>query len=149
MLLRTHVAISVLAILIFISSVEDKLVFVLITLFATILPDIDSRFSTIGRRKIARVLQFFTRHRGVIHSYPFLLVLTFILILIWPVLGFGLFLGYALHLFADSFTVEGIKPFHPWKYKSKGFVKTGGKTEIIIFLVFLFLSAVLFLIKVF
>ncbi|MBT4258000.1 metal-dependent hydrolase [archaeon] len=148
MLLRTHFAISVFAILIFISSVESKLVFVLITLFATLLPDIDSRFSTIGRRKVARILQFFTRHRGVIHSYTFLLVLTFILILIWPVLGFGFFLGYSLHLFADSFTIEGIKPFHPSKYKSKGFIKTGGKSEMVFFLVFVFLSAILLLLKV-
>ena len=43
MLLKTHLAIVVFFILLLIPSVEHKLVFVLVALIATYIPDIDSR----------------------------------------------------------------------------------------------------------
>jgi len=140
MLQRTHLAITIFFILAFISIVEHKLVFVLVALFATFLPDLDSRYSKLGHRKIARILQFFTKHRGMIHSFTFLLSVTILLILVLPVVALGFFLGYGLHLFADAFTPEGIKSFYPWKRKSTGGIKTGGRIEIIVFVVFLILD---------
>ena len=128
-----------------ISYVEQKFVFVVVALIATFIPDIDSRFSTLGHRYFARILQFFTKHRGVIHSFSFLFLITFLLVLFFPVLALGFFLGYGLHLFADSFTKEGIEPFYPWKRKSRGFVSTGSKTETGIFVFFLILDLFLFL----
>ena len=49
MLLKTHVTITVFAILIFISAVEYKISFVCMALIATLIPDLDSSFSFLGK----------------------------------------------------------------------------------------------------
>jgi len=144
MLLKTHLAITILAVLAFISAVEYKFVFVLMAFIGTILPDIDSGFSTIGSYKILKPLQFFVRHRGLVHSFSFLFLTTFIFVLFFPVLAFGFFLGYGLHLLADMFSVEGILPFYPLRKKEKGWIKTGGKTETSVFVFFIIADLLMF-----
>ena len=129
MLIRTHLSITLFFILLFISNVEHKFVFVIVALISTFIPDIDSRFSTLGKKKALRILQFFIKHRGILHSFTFLFILTLFFVLFFPVIALGFFLGYGLHLLADSFTVEGIKPFYPYKKKSSGRIRTGGKSE--------------------
>ena len=137
MLIKTHLAIIVFFILLLIPSVENKFVFVSIALIATFIPDIDSRFSKLGQRKIFRPLQFFIKHRGILHSFIFLLLITSFFVLFLPVVAFPLFLGYGIHLLADSFSREGIKPFYPFKKTSSGSLRTGGKVETSIFVVFI------------
>lgn len=149
MLVRTHLTITSFFILLFISNVESKLAFVLIALIATYIPDMDSRFSKIGRHKTFRILQFFTKHRGIIHSFTFLVAITLFFVLFFPIIALPFFLGYGLHLLADSFTIKGIKPFYPWKKTSSGRVRTGGKAEIFIFVFFLLAGLSLLIIKVF
>lgn len=144
MLLKTHYAIVLFFVLLFLPSVEFKVLFVVSAIIGTQLPDIDSRYSTLGHRKIARVLQVFTKHRGMIHSFTFLISLTIILVLIWPVAGFGFFLGYSLHLFSDSFTPDGIRPFYPSKIRATGKIKTGGRLEVVILVVFIIADVALF-----
>jgi len=148
MLIKTHLAITLCFVLVFFNYVEDKLVFVFVALVATFIPDIDSRFSSIGQKKVARILQFFTKHRGVIHSYTFLFVVTFFIVLFFPVIAFGFFLGYGLHLFADSFTKEGIVPFYPNRKRCSWKISTGGKTEILIFVLFVIIDVSLVLSKI-
>ena len=58
------------------------------------------------------------------------------------IIAFGFFLGYGVHLLADSFTVQGIEPFYPWKMRSAGFIKTGSVVETSIF-IFLILADVI------
>ena len=129
MMLKTHLAISIFFIILFFPIVENKVIFSVVCLFATMLPDMDSRFSTIGRKWIVRILNFFSKHRGFFHSYTFLLLITLIFALYLPVVAFGFFLGYGLHLFADSFTHYGIVAFWPSKKVVSGSLKTGGKVE--------------------
>ncbi len=148
MLLRTHYVITLFFVILFFSYVENKLVFVIMAFLGTQLPDIDSRYSTLGRKKINRILQLFTKHRGMIHSFTFLISLTVLLVIFWPVGAFGFFLGYGLHLLADSFTPDGIVPFYPYKKKSKGKIKTGGKLEIGLYVGFLLVDVVLILKRV-
>ena len=136
MLARTHVAIAIFFILAFIGSVGNKVSFVLIALIATFLPDVDSRFSKLGRRRTFRVLQFFVKHRGILHSFTFLIIVSVFFALFIPVVALPFFLGYGIHLLADSFTVDGIRPFYPWKKTSSGRVRVGGKTETSVFVVF-------------
>lgn len=136
MLIRTHLAIVIFFILLFISSVNDKLVFVLVTLIATFIPDVDSKFSKLGHHKIFRPLQLFVKHRGIIHSFIFLILITSLFALFLPVVAFPLFLGYGVHLLADSFTKEGIRPFYPFNKTSSGKLRTGGRTETSIFVFF-------------
>lgn len=129
MLIKTHYSISIFFILLFLPVVENKIIFSFFTILGTLIPDVDARFSTIGRKFISRILQFFTKHRGMIHSFTFLLSITAVLVSIFPRSAFGFFLGYGLHLLADSFTIDGIMPFYPSKKITKGFIKTGGKIE--------------------
>ena len=89
-----------------------------------------------------------TKHRGLFHSFTFCILVTFILTLYWPDLAFPFFLGYGLHLLADSWTVEGIKPFWPMKLVSRGNVKVGGTIENTLFLVFVLMD-ILFAILLF
>ena len=148
MLIKTHLSITLFFVLILISNVESKLVFVIVALIATFIPDIDSRFSTIGRRKIARVLQWFTKHRGITHSFTFLILITIFLVLFFPVISLGFFLGYGLHLFSDSFTKDGIRPFYPLKIKTSGSLRTGGRIETGVFVAFVIVDIVLFFVKI-
>jgi len=143
MLARTHLLITLFFVLLFISNVEHKISFVVMALIATFIPDVDSKFSAIGKYKILRAFQFFVKHRDIIHSFSFLIFITLFFILFFPVIALPFFLGYGLHLFADSFTVTGIKPFYPFKKKSSWKIRTGGKTETIVFLCFLFFDFVL------
>jgi inner membrane protein len=149
MLIRTHLSITLFFVLLLFPYVDGKLIFVIVALIATFLPDIDSRFSTIGRKRIARILQIFTKHRGMIHSFTFLISITFLFVIFYPVLALGFFLGYSLHLLADSFTKDGIKPFYPLKKKISGRISTGGKKEIIILVFFIIFDLVLFFVRIF
>jgi len=140
MLIRTHLAITLCFVLLFISNVEHKIIFIAVALFATFIPDIDYKFSTLGKKKILRILQFFVKHRGIFHSFTFLIVITLFFVLFFPIFALPLFLGYGLHLLADSFTIEGITPFYPYRKKSLGRIKTGGRREISVFVFFILID---------
>jgi len=150
MLLKTHLAFSFLAIILFFQHVNNKIIFVSMVIVATIFPDLDSGFSSWGRHWIFKPLQFFVKHRGMIHSFTTAVVLSLILAYFLPTASLGFFIGYSVHLIIDSFTKEGVQPFWPFKSRSKGFIRTGGKVEeslffslilvdlIVFFLVFIF-----------
>jgi inner membrane protein len=128
--------------------VENKIVFVSVAFLASLLPDIDFKFSKIGKHKIFRLLQLFTEHRGIFHSFIFLILITGILFLFLPSVALAFSLGYGLHLFADVFTIEGLKIFHPFGRKIKGIIKTGGKVEFLIFIGFIFLDILVLSFKI-
>jgi membrane-bound metal-dependent hydrolase YbcI (DUF457 family) len=135
MLVRTHLTATLLGILLLINSVEHKIIFVIAAFVATFIPDIDTAYSKLGKHKLFAPLRIFVRHRGFIHSFSFLILFTLILMLIFPTIALGFFLGYSLHLFFDSFTIEGIFPFYPWNKKISGKIKTAGKIEVGLFLI--------------
>jgi membrane-bound metal-dependent hydrolase YbcI (DUF457 family) len=146
--MKTHLAIGVFAVVFFLPYVNHKLVFIPVVLIASLLPDIDSGFSTFGRKKIFRPLQALTKHRGIFHSFTFCILFSVILAFYFPVAAFGFFLGYGLHLLADSWTREGIMPFWPIQEVARGRVTDGGTLEEGIFFVFVILD-VLFLFLLF
>ena len=137
MLIRTHLLITIFFILILFSSVENKAVFVVVALIATFIPDIDTKFSKLGKKRIFRPLQFFVSHRGFFHSFIFLGLITLIFALLLSKIIFAFVLGYGLHLLADSLTIQGIRPFYPFKTRIKGRIKTGGRLETFILVCFL------------
>lgn len=143
MLIRTHLAIVVFAIILFISQVSNKLLFIFVALIATMLPDIDTAFSTLGKHKSFRFLQFFVRHRGLIHSFTFCIVVSLLLAFFVPTVSLAFFLGYGLHLFIDSFTIGGIQPFWPYKKRSSWKLKTGSFVESSLFLFFVLADIIL------
>lgn len=144
MLLRTHLALIVLVILLFITHVQNQLLFAVVALGASFIPDIDTGFSTLGKQKGFRILQFFVRHRGFIHSLTFCSALTLLLVIFLPIIALPFFLGYAVHLFLDSFTLEGIQPFWPYKKTSNWKFKTGSLVETSIFLFLILIDIALF-----
>lgn len=146
MLIKTHLAgVSFFIILLF-SEMTYGIVFIIVALLATFIPDVDTKFSTLGRKKIFRPFQIFMKHRGAFHSFSFLFILTIILALFLPVAAFPFFLGYSVHLLLDSFTIDGIAPFYPSKNRISGKIRNGGKIENFVFITFILADfAVLFL----
>ena len=113
MLIRTHVAIAVFFLLLFLPSVSNKIVFSAMVLAATFLPDLDSAFSTIGKFKVSKIMQLFIKHRGILHSFTFCVVVSIAIAFFIPVVALGFFLGYSLHLLGDSFSIDGVRFFGP------------------------------------
>jgi membrane-bound metal-dependent hydrolase YbcI (DUF457 family) len=149
MLMRTHVAIALFFVLLFIPHVSNGFVFLGVALVSTLLPDIDSGFSKIGKAKSLKFLQFFAGHRKIFHSFTFLITATIFFVLFIPIIALPFFLGYSAHLLADSFTIQGISPFYPLKKEYKGRIRTGGKSEILVFVSFLLLDLFLLLVRLF
>jgi len=143
MLKRTHLSISMASLLYFAPYMAHQIIFSGILLAATMIPDIDHGFSSLGRRKIFRPVQWMTVHRGFLHSYTCCILMSVIVMLFWPIAALPFFLGYSFHLFADSFTQDGIQPFWPHKKKSSGPIRAGGFTEKIVFIVFIGLDILL------
>ncbi|HRZ85897.1 MAG TPA: metal-dependent hydrolase [Candidatus Paceibacterota bacterium] len=147
MLLKTHFVISlffVLLIILFSGFFEnypffDKAIFVSVALISTLLPDIDSKSSKVGRNIFSRIIQFFTKHRGMLHSLNFCIFISFVLFLLVPLIAPGFLTGYSLHLIADGLTEMGILLFWPSKkLVLKGFIKTGKTFEKFLFFIFSF-----------
>jgi inner membrane protein len=147
MLIKTHLAITTFFVLLLLPFVEFKLIFIVVSILATYIPDIDSPSSKIGNHWYFRPIQWVSSHRGKIHSFTFLIFITLILVFFFPILSFPFFLGYSSHLFADSFTLEGIHPFYPSKVISNGDVRTGGIFEMGILFGFLVADISLFIIR--
>ncbi len=137
MLIRTHLLITLFFVLVLFSSIENKAVFIAVALIATLVPDIDTPFSRVGKKKIFRPLQFFVTHRGIFHSFVFLALIAIILYFVLPAVVFPFVLGYGLHLLADGFTISGIKPFYPFRGRFRWKIRTGGVLETILFVCFL------------
>jgi len=129
MLVKTHLAVGLAVALYFLPFINSKLIFIPVVLLASLLPDIDSGFSTAGKHAIFRPLQWITNHRGIIHSYTVCIAAAIALAFFYPVLSFPFFLGYSFHLVLDSFTPKGIRPFWPLKGKSTGKIVVGGRIE--------------------
>jgi inner membrane protein len=115
--------------------VTGRIAFAVIMLIATLIPDMDSASSLINRkiRPFDMIFNFLFKHRGALHSITFCIILTIILALFSQKLALPFFLGYAIHLLADSFTITGIRAFWPSKKEIKWIIRTGGLTEKIIF----------------
>jgi len=117
--------------------VEMPLFVLVFVLLGAVFVDVDIESSSFGNRWYFRPLQFFVRHRGVFHSLVFGVLLSLILgsINLW--VGFGFFVGYVSHLFLDCWTRSGVKLFWPLGYKVRGFVRSGGIVEDVLFVLFL------------
>ncbi len=144
MLFRTHAIIGIFAGLVVVSWTGDPLSF-FICLFASLLPDIDSTKSFIGRRFYFRPIQWIVKHRGFFHSLTACILFSLIIARIAPSISFAFFVGYAAHLLADSFTVEGVTPFWPLAHKTEGTMTTGNLSENFIFFSFCVLSLLVLL----
>jgi membrane-bound metal-dependent hydrolase YbcI (DUF457 family) len=133
MFFRTHLAVSLFFVLLFFRDIQNPLIFLPVFFIAAIFPDIDNRFSKIGRHKLSRIFNFFVKHRGIIHSFTFMGIVSLFIFLSYKEILLPFVLGYSLHLILDTFTVNGIKPLYPLNFKIRGRIKTGGIIETITF----------------
>lgn len=106
-------------------------------LIGALIIDIDTPLSWIGKKLkvISRILYFTFGHRTFCHSIFFVLILV---LLIWKFFNnfyIPFLIGTFSHLFLDSLTKEGINFTYPFKcLRLRGFIKTNGLTEKILFL---------------
>jgi len=141
MMFRTHLAASLLILLVLAPFYESK-IFLIIFILGTIMPDIDTPTSFLGRR--FKLFGWLFLHRGIFHSVWMLLVLSLIVWIASPMAGTAFGLGYGLHLLLDAFNHAGIRPFHPLsKLKIKGIFKTNGIFENALFIACLVASLML------
>lgn len=144
MILRTHAAFGILIGLLSLKylNVPNPYIFIVTVCFASVIPDIDSSESKVGRRikPLSWLIEKTIGHRNLFHSiFPLIIIaVTFFYFLDWNVAGTALLIGYGSHLFIDMFTYMGIALFHPLHSRRiTGFVKTGGITDHILFFLFL------------
>lgn len=139
MLFRTHILFSLVVYFLLKQFLSMPLWVLFFVLLSTMMADIDIKNSKIGNRWYFRPFQWMTKHRGFLHSIVAGVLSSLIISLVNMWAGAGFFIGYSSHLFLDSLTKSGVKLFWPFKWKVKGFVKSGGIIEEIIFVSLLFL----------
>lgn len=133
MLVRTHILFALLCAVVYLKWFPrpNTLIFVMIVLAATLLPDLDEKQSTLGRRlkPVSWTLQFFLGHRGIWHSLWIPLILYLILLVYMKNYAMAVVVGYVAHLIADSLTKEGINFLYPLQFHVRGFIRTGSVLE--------------------
>lgn len=140
MLFKTHLVLGILVffILNFIFEIPNKILFLIVVIFGAVIVDIDVKNSKVGRHWFFRPLQFFTKHRGMVHSLIFGLIISLLIAWLSRWAGFAFFVGFASHLFLDSLTKSGVAIFWPLSKKRFGFgIKSGGIFEEILFVLIL------------
>ena len=143
MMFKTHLAFGFLVGLFSISHFHpsNQILFLVLVVFASILPDIDHPKSKLG--KYFKPIGFLFEHRGFFHSLFVLPVIALLLYLLTKnfVYCLPILIGYSSHLITDMLTKEGIMPFHPLSRKAiRGFMYTGKGAEYILFIVLLVLD---------
>lgn len=150
MLMRTHIAISLFVGLLFISLIYEKTIFLAVLLIATLLPDMDNAHSYISHKigPLKRIFLFFSEHRGFFHSLTYCIIITSILVVFFPLIALPFFMGYSLHLLADSFTVQGVRAFWPHVTHTKGKITVGGFAERVVFATFVLLDLLFIVVNI-
>jgi len=152
MLFHTHVLFGITSFLVLKDyfSGGNELIFFLLVLLGSVLPDIDEYRSKIKQWSgfIGSIITFFTKHRGIFHSFLFALLLSFVVMFVWNhYYASALFIGYLTHLIADSLTPMGIPVLYPFsEFKVRGPIKVGsiGEWVILIGLVVLIVKELVF-----
>jgi inner membrane protein len=117
---------------------DNVLLYALFLTFSTLLVDIDSKKSKAGRLIVFRPIQWIFSHRGVFHSLFTCFLLSSLLFVFNLSAGFGFLSGYLVHLILDCFSLSGVALFFPFsKKKLRGFVRTGGIIEQVLFVLVL------------
>ncbi|MBU0906944.1 MAG: metal-dependent hydrolase [Nanoarchaeota archaeon] len=140
MLKRTHIALGLAIALYFLPHINgNKFIFLGVVLLASLLPDLESGFAAARHHGLFGLDQTkMVYHKNhIIHTYTFLIPLTIILAIISPFLALPFFLGYSFHIFLDSFSINGIRPFWPLKHKAHGKISPGGHIDHVLFYIFL------------
>lgn len=152
MLAKTHALFSLLLGLIFLYYVDVpyKIIFLILLVLSSYLPDIDTPQSTLGKKVwlISYPLKLIFGHRKLFHSL-FLPLAIYAVFYYFKLQYFGLavMLGYITHLIGDALSKEGIMFLYPIsKFKITGFFKVGGLIETILMICFFIIDFLVILI---
>jgi len=137
MLFRTHIVFSLALYFLLSYYIAMPLYVLIFVLLATAFVDIDIKNSKAGNHWYLRPFQIFIKHRGLLHSLFIGLLISLIIAAVSQWAGFGFFVGYVSHLFLDCWTKSGVALFWPFPWKIKGFVKSGGIIEQVVFVLLL------------
>lgn len=154
MMYYTHLAFGLLVSLLYLQYfyITNKILFILVTLFFSILPDIDETKSKIGKKikLVSKVINLIFGHRGILHTAYIPLAFFLFFYGINYEIAVAILLGYTSHLLADALTKYGIKPLSPIiNIKIKGPIKTNSLLEKVFFLIVLFVDVYLLLLYIF
>ncbi|MBU1974246.1 MAG: metal-dependent hydrolase [Nanoarchaeota archaeon] len=127
----------------------NEIIFLILVLFGSILPDIDESKSKLNHWfGLGKIAAFFSRHRGLFHSLIFTLFLFFLISFFTrDYYAYAVIIGYFSHLVGDAFTPMGIQIFYPFSnFKLKGPIKVGhfGETIIMVLLALVIVKIILF-----
>ncbi|MCF7798741.1 metal-dependent hydrolase, partial [Candidatus Woesearchaeota archaeon] len=136
---RTHLLAGLLIGFFFFSFVDTILhsfIVLFLAVVGSLLPDIDTTTSLLGRR--VKIIGFLFKHRGFFHSLLFAFLITLIVVeLSSPVFGMAFGLGVFSHLLLDAITKEGLS-FWPIPLHIKGYIRVGSFIEHVLQLILLF-----------
>jgi len=134
----THLAFSFLVGLLLINylSIQNQILFIILFMLSSLLPDIDEVKSKISEKikPLAFLINFFIGHRGLMHSIWIPILLYLLLFLIKIDIAIAVSFGYLSHLLLDCFTISGLRLLWPLKKRLKGFIKTGSWIEYLVFI---------------
>ena len=123
------------------TAMDNLAYFTMIVLFS-LLPDIDTHESKVGRRTpiVSHIIEKIFGHRGLFHSPIALFVFTwFVHVFLSREVAYVFLIGYGSHLLIDSLTKSGINLLYPFTtLKLKGFVQTSSALEY--FILFLLIA---------
>jgi membrane-bound metal-dependent hydrolase YbcI (DUF457 family) len=131
MFTKTHIALGIGIALFFLPHINEKLIFFSVVLASSILPDLGTVISK-DNKKLFSFPGSQSLYKAS-HSYTICVPIALILAFFYPVLALPFFLGYSFHLALESFTIDGIQPFWPYKKKSTGPIAPGGRVDQTVF----------------
>lgn len=148
MMFKTHLAFGFIVGMLLIAALnpQNQILFMILILLGSALPDIDHPDSKIGSK--VKFISFIFEHRGFFHGFIALAALAIGLVYMNNGLHYNILyvsalpIGYFSHLVMDTFTKEGIMPLHPFsRMRIRGFISTGRILEYIIFVFFVLVGA--------
>lgn len=149
MMAKTHIAFGFLAgaLTLKFIGISNQLSFMAFVLIGSLLADIDTPQSKLGRKikPLSNIFSFLFGHRGIFHSIwaPLALVVVYAFF-VKHILILALVVGYVSHLLIDGFTKQGVNFLHPIAdLKLSGFIETNTFIETILFAVIIALDVML------
>jgi inner membrane protein len=140
MIFLTHLAFALLVAVFYIKEIGINLHpvgFILAVLFASLIPDIDTATSFLGKR--VKYLSHLLEHRRFFHSIIFMVMAAISAAYLGknPELAVAALIGIASHLLLDSLTPAGLYLFWPSKLPVRGWFRTGGIFDMLLFAIFI------------
>ena len=142
MQLKTHLALALGAALYFLPHINEKFLFIVVTVASTLIPNFALLISS-NKNFQSKSLEPHPNISLFLRTYTLCIILTIVLTFVLPKLSLPFFIGYSFALFLETFSTQGIIPFWPYNKKVAGKIAHGGSIDKTIFLLLLIFDAAL------